>query len=113
MAPPVKVKPRSKQPARATVVKRAPARAKVKAVARTASPVPPPSPDAAVSDRLFLFVTFAVLGGLLLIVASAVPPARVPWPVLAGELFTHRSNLAAIGMGTIAVALICLNIAVF
>jgi hypothetical protein len=91
-------------------------RAKVKAarsVVRTASPTPPPSSDAAVSDRLFLVVTFAVLGGLLLIGASAVPPARVPWPVLARPLFIHRSNLAAIGMGTIAVALICLNIAVF
>jgi hypothetical protein len=90
-------------------------RAKVKgakAVART-TPAAPPRSEAAVSDRLFLFVTLSVLGGLLLIAASAVPPARVPWPVVARPLFDHRANLAAIGMGTIAVALICLNLAVF
>jgi hypothetical protein len=75
--------------------------------------VAPAPSEAAVSNRVFLFVMLAVLGGLLLIGASAVPPARVPSPALAGALFTHRSNLAAIGMGTIAVALICLNLAVF
>ncbi|HEV3480552.1 MAG TPA: hypothetical protein VG144_14035 [Gaiellaceae bacterium] len=107
---------RSKKPARAAVAKRAPARVKVKAapaVAQTAAPTPAPSSEAAVSERLFLFVTFAVLTGLLLIGASAVPPARVPWPAIARPLFVHRSNLAAIGMGTIAIALVCLNIAVF
>jgi hypothetical protein len=44
--------------------------------------------------------------------ASAVPPRRVPWPVLAGPLFVHRWNLAAFGLGTIMLSLLCLNIAV-
>jgi hypothetical protein len=54
-----------------------------------------------------------MLAGLLLIGISVVPPARVPWPVVARPLYEHRSNLALIGIGTIAIALICLNIAVF
>jgi hypothetical protein len=43
---------------------------------------------------------------------SAVPPRRIPWPVLAGPLFVHRGDLVAIGIGTVALALLCLNIAV-
>ena len=59
----------------------------------------------------------AVFGGLvilgfLLLGASAVPPARVPWPAVAEPLFAHRSDLAALGIGTIAVAFLCLNAAV-
>jgi hypothetical protein len=108
------VAPRKKA-ARAPVVRRAPARTKVKgarAAAPTAAPRPPLRSEAAVSGELLLFVTLAGLGGLLLITAAAVPPARVPWPVIGKPLYTHRSNLAVIGMGTIAVALICLNLAV-
>jgi hypothetical protein len=69
--------------------------------------------EAPVLDGLFYFVMLFVLGGLLLIGVSVVPPARVPWPVVARPLYEHRSNLALIGIGTIAIALICLNIAVF
>lgn len=60
-----------------------------------------------------VFVAFAALSalGLLMLGLSAVPPRRVPWPVLAGPLFVHRANLALAGVGTIMVALLCLNIA--
>ncbi|HEV2713189.1 MAG TPA: hypothetical protein VGU26_08840 [Gaiellaceae bacterium] len=44
--------------------------------------------------------------------ASAVPPSRVPWPVVAEPLFFHRFDLALLGIGTIAIGLFCLNIAV-
>jgi len=61
-----------------------------------------------------VLVVFAALSalGLLMLGASAVPPRRVPWPVLAGPLFVHRWNLAAFGLGTIMLSLLCLNIAV-
>jgi hypothetical protein len=49
--------------------------------------------------------------GLVMLGASAVPPARVPWPVLAEPLFVHRFDLALLGFATIALG-ICLNIAV-
>jgi hypothetical protein len=38
-----------------------------------------------------------------------VPRARIPWPVVSGPLYLHRSDLAAIGMGTIALAFLGLN----
>jgi hypothetical protein len=63
------------------------------------------------SGVIVVFTAFLLLGALLL-GASAVPPRRVPWPVLAEPLFVHRSNLATLGIGTIALALLCLNIAV-
>lgn len=50
--------------------------------------------------------------GVLMLGASAVPPARVPWPVVAAPLFVHRWNLAAFGIGTVMLALLFLNIAV-
>lgn len=53
-----------------------------------------------------------VIFGLLMLGASAVPPRRVPWPVVAEPLFAHRSDLATLGIGTIAVAFLCLNAAV-
>jgi hypothetical protein len=51
--------------------------------------------------------------GLLLIGASVVSTRRVPWPALAEPLYAHRLDLAVIGVGAIAVALLCLNITVF
>jgi hypothetical protein len=65
----------------------------------------------AASGVAFVFAALSALG-LLMLGVSAVPPRRVPWPVLAGPLFVHRSNLAAFGIGTIVLALLCLNIAV-
>jgi hypothetical protein len=63
------------------------------------------------SGAVFVVAALCALG-LLMLGLSAVPPRRVPWPVLAGPLFVHRGNLVAIGVGTIALALLCLNIAV-
>lgn len=54
-----------------------------------------------------------MLVGMLMLAASAVPPRRVPWPVVAEPLFLHRTDLATLGVGTIAVAFLCLNAAVF
>jgi hypothetical protein len=51
--------------------------------------------------------------GLLLIGASVVSTRRVPWPALAEPLYAHRLDLAVIGVGAIAVALLCLNVTVF
>jgi hypothetical protein len=62
------------------------------------------------SGVVFVFATLCALG-LLMLGLSAVPPRRIPWPV-AGPLFVHRGNLVAMGIGTIALALLCLNIAV-
>jgi len=68
-------------------------------------------PEPTGSGVLVVFVALSALG-LLMLGASAVPPSRVPWPVLAGPLFVHRWNLAAFGFGTIMLSLLCLNIAV-
>jgi hypothetical protein len=78
-----------------------------------ASPTPRLSEtDTPISGGVIVFVTLSALGGLLLVGASAVPPSRVPWLAISEPLSVHRSNLAAIGTGTIAIAVICLNIAV-
>src|SRR5262245_26573728 len=50
--------------------------------------------------------------GFLVVGVSAVPPRRVPWPVVSEPLVAHRSQLATLGIGTIALALLCLNVAV-
>ncbi|MGH3064468.1 MAG: hypothetical protein ACRDMK_09025 [Gaiellaceae bacterium] len=63
------------------------------------------------SGVVFVFAALCALG-LLVLGLSAVPPRRIPWPVLAGPLFVHRGDLVAIGIGTIALALLCLNFAV-
>lgn len=52
------------------------------------------------------------LGLLLLAGAFAVSTRRVPWPELAEPLYAHRVDLAVIGVGAIAVALVCLNVTV-
>jgi hypothetical protein len=49
--------------------------------------------------------------GFLILGLSAVPPMRVPWPVIAQPLFIHRFDLMLIGVGTIAVGIFCLAIA--
>ena len=59
---------------------------------------------------LVLAALFAV--GLLLLGASAVPPQRVPWSAVAEPLFLHRADLMALGIGAIALAFLCLNLAV-
>jgi hypothetical protein len=52
------------------------------------------------------------LGLLLLIGAFAVSTRRVAWPALAEPLYAHRVDLVVIGIGAIAVALVCLNVTV-
>jgi hypothetical protein len=54
------------------------------------------------------FALFAL--GLLLLSATAVPPTRIPWVVVAESLYSHRSDLAVTGIGAIALALIVLNV---
>ncbi|HEU6445064.1 MAG TPA: hypothetical protein VFL61_08415 [Gaiellaceae bacterium] len=73
-------------------------------------PVPEPTAPTG-RGVVVVFAAFLLLGALML-GASAVPPRHVPWPVLAEPLFVHRSNLAALGIGTVALAFLCLNIAV-
>jgi hypothetical protein len=51
--------------------------------------------------------------GLLLLGASAVSARRVPWPALVVPLEAHRLDLAAVGIGAIALALLLLNVTVF
>ena len=51
----------------------------------------------------------AGFGLLLLLGASVVSFRRVPWPALAEPLYARRSDLAAIGFGAIALALLLLN----
>jgi hypothetical protein len=72
---------------------------------------PTAEPQPTGSGVVFVFAGLCAFGGLMLGL-SAVPPRRIPWPVLAGPLFVHRGNLVAIGIGTITLALLCLNIAV-
>ncbi len=77
----------------------------------TAAPAAELSQDNPLSGALFVFVPLFILG-LLLAAASAVSPARVPWPAISKPLYLHRTDLAVIGTGTIALALLCLNIGV-
>ena len=67
--------------------------------------------DSLIGGPTLTFVPLLVIG-LLLVGLTAVPPARIPWPVLAEPLYLHRPNLAAIGFGAIALALLVLNAAV-
>lgn len=52
------------------------------------------------------------LGLLLLFGASVVSVQRLPWPALAEPLYARRLDLAAIGVGAIALALLWLNVTV-
>jgi len=67
--------------------------------------------DSQIGGTLLAFVPLLVLG-LLLVGITALPPARIPWPVIAEPLYLHRPNLAAIGFGAIALAFLVLNAAV-
>jgi hypothetical protein len=82
--------------------------------ARVTAAVPPGETPAEpqVPAAVVVFVPlFAV--GLLLLGVAAVPPARIRWNAVSMPLYVHRSNLAAIGIGTIALALLLVNAAVF
>jgi hypothetical protein len=68
--------------------------------------------EPAVSSAVLVVLPLVGLG-LLLIGASVASTRRVPWPALAEPLYAHRLDLAVIGVGAIAVALLCLNITVF
>jgi hypothetical protein len=67
--------------------------------------------DPAIGGPLLAFIPLLVIG-LLLVGLTAVPPTRIPWPVISQPLYLHRPNLAAIGFGAIALALLVLNAAV-
>jgi hypothetical protein len=66
------------------------------------------------SGNSFAPVVFVLLlvNGLLLLGAWTVSPPRTPWPRLSETLYLHRSDLAAIAFGTVAIVLICLTIGV-
>jgi hypothetical protein len=83
------------------------------ASARVTAAVPPAeTPDElGVPAALVVFVPLFAVGVLLLGVA-AVPPARIRWNAVSMPLYYHRSNLAAIGIGTIVLALLLINAAV-
>jgi periplasmic protein TonB len=112
-----KVAPRPHRRARLRSTKRAqPASREPSQFAADAKTLAAPAPelpetDSRVSGPLLAFVPLFSLG-LLLLAASAISPWRVPWPAISEPLYLHRANLASIGMGTIALALLCLSIAV-
>ena len=60
-----------------------------------------------------VFLPLFGLGVLLLLGASAISVRRIPWPAIAQPLYARRSDVAAIGFGAIALALLLLNAAVF
>jgi hypothetical protein len=70
-----------------------------------------PDPASGVSGAFLVFSALFTVG-LLLLGVSAVPPQRVPWAAVAEPLFLHRSDLMAFGIGAVALAFLCLNIAV-
>jgi hypothetical protein len=53
-----------------------------------------------------------VLGLMLLLSASVVSIRRLPRPAVAEALYARRLDLAAIGVGAIALALLWLNVTV-
>jgi type IV secretory pathway VirB10-like protein len=69
-------------------------------------------PEPPVSTSLALVLPLLGLG-VLLLGASAVSARHVPWPVLRAPLHAHRPDLATLGVGAIALALLLLNVAVF
>lgn len=81
---------------------------------RTAAPaamVSEAATDSPVSGAFVVLIPLFALG-LLLLAASAFSPAIVAWQAITEPLYRHRADLAAIGIGTIALALLCLNIAI-
>jgi hypothetical protein len=69
--------------------------------------------EAPLSGAVPIVLPLVVFGLLLLVGAFVVSTRRVPWPALAEPLYAHRVDLVVIGVGAIAVALVCLNVAVF
>ena len=80
-------------------------------LAQTAPALAVGSEDDSAIGPLLAFVPLLLIG-LLLVGLTAVPPTRIPWPVISQPLYLHRPNLAAIGFGAIALALLVLNAAV-
>ena len=68
--------------------------------------------DPPLSSAALVALPLAGLGLLLLLGASVVSAQRVPWPALAEPLYTRRLDLAALGIGAIALALLWLNVTV-
>ena len=75
----------------------------------TATPAAELSQSDPASGALVVFVLLFALG-VLMAAASAVSPAWIPWPAISRPLYLHRTDLAVIGIGTIALALLCLNL---
>jgi hypothetical protein len=77
---------------------------------------PPPAPRMGHSEASFSSTVPVVLAlfvlGLALLGASAVEARRIPWPALAEPLSAHRVDVAAVGLGAIAFAVLWLNVAV-
>jgi hypothetical protein len=80
-----------------------------------ANAYPPPAftrRDPSLSRALPVFVPLLGLGLLLLAGASALSARRLPLPARAEALYARRVDLAAIGFGAIALALLWLNVTV-
>jgi hypothetical protein len=79
------------------------------ALGGTATPAEQLTQNDSASGALLVFILLFTLG-VLMAAASAVSPAWIPWPAISRPLYLHRTDLAVIGIGTIALALLCLNI---
>jgi hypothetical protein len=77
---------------------------------QTAAPFGAGSSTGVAGARVALLLALFGLGFLIL-AAAAVPPTRVPWPVVAQPLLFHRFDLLLLGIGTIAIGIFCLGIA--
>lgn len=80
------------------------------------SPAASPSglSDSEIKPSGAMIVSALMIGlGLLLLGVTAVSPARIPWPMISEPLYRQHSNLAVIGLGTIALALLLLNATVW
>src|SRR5215207_1732591 len=77
-----------------------------RALERTAAPPPGvPEAESPLSGGMVAVSALFALG-LLSLVAAAVPPARVPWPLIADSMSLHRSDVTMIGLGAIVIALV-------
>jgi hypothetical protein len=68
--------------------------------------------DPSLSTALPVVVPLVGLGLVLLLVPSALSARRLPLPARAEALYARRVDLAAIGFGAIALALLWLNVTV-
>jgi hypothetical protein len=64
--------------------------------------------DSPLSSALPVVVPLVGLGLALLLGVSVASARRIPWPGVAEPLYEHRINLAAVGFGAIAIALLLL-----